>query len=86
MPTADDDRRLRTLAFAALPSAWAGLSDDARQDVIDLLSTYDYPLAFDYLLGSPAIDAAAATAIRAQHPAAPGQHCRCRVPPALALE
>lgn len=62
---------MRDLAFAALPSAWAGLDADARQDLVDLLSTYDYQLAFDYLLGSPTIDAQAATAIGAVHPAYP---------------
>lgn len=65
MAAADDDRRMRDLAFAALPSAWIGLSTDARQDVIDLLSTYDYALAFDYLVGSPTVDAGAAASITA---------------------
>lgn len=68
MSSVDDDRRMRDLAFAALPSAWTGLSTDARQDVIDLLSTYDYPLAFDYLIGSPTIDAESAAAISAERP------------------
>jgi hypothetical protein len=63
--TADDDQRMRDLAFAALPSAWNGLNTDAQQDVIDLLSTYDYALAFDYLVGSPTVDAGVAAAMTA---------------------
>ena len=59
---------MRDAAYAAIPSAWPGLSDDNRADVIDLLSTFDYPLAFDYLLTSVTIDSDAADRIRAADP------------------
>lgn len=65
MAARDDDRRMRDLAFAALPTAWVGLDVDARQDLVDLLSTFDYQIAFDYLVGSPTVDAEAAAAIKA---------------------
>jgi hypothetical protein len=52
------------LAYDAITSAWPGLDGDARQDVIDLLSTFDFGLAFQYLLKSPTIDVDVASRIR----------------------
>ena len=52
------------LAYDAIPSAWAGLSFDRRQDVIDLLSTYDFGIAFTVLLKSTTIDPVIADRIR----------------------
>lgn len=60
----DDQARLRDLAFSAVPSAWVSLGDDAREDVIDLLSTYDNRLALRYLIDSPSLDPAIAKDIR----------------------
>ncbi|MGB3484632.1 MAG: hypothetical protein WBB07_20745 [Mycobacterium sp.] len=54
--TRPDDRALRDLAFTAIPSAWIGLTDAAREEVIDLLSTYDNRLALRYLIDSPSLD------------------------------
>ena len=54
----------QVLAYDAITSAWAGLSFDDRQDVIDTLYTYDIDLAFKYLLGSPTLDPLVADRIR----------------------
>ena len=48
----DRDQRMRDLAFAAIPSAWAGLPRDRQEDVIDLLQTYDHVLALKVLAQS----------------------------------
>lgn len=45
---------MRDLAFAAIPSAWPGLSRDLQEDVIDLLQTYDHVLALKVLAQSDA--------------------------------
>ena len=54
----------QVLAYDAISSAWAGLSFDDRQDVIDTLYTYDLDLAFKYLLGSSSLDPKIADRIR----------------------
>ncbi|KAA1430968.1 MULTISPECIES: hypothetical protein [Mycolicibacter] len=56
----------QVLAYDAISSAWDGLGIDRRQDVIDLLSTYDFDLAFTVLLKSPTIDPDIAARIRAR--------------------
>ncbi|WP_163805412.1 hypothetical protein [Mycolicibacterium anyangense] len=62
----DDDNRRRDLAFEAIPSAWPGLSRSSREDVIDLLSTYDHVLALKCLVDSTSLDSTIADAIRAE--------------------
>lgn len=59
--TQDDDQ---ALAYDAIPSAWPGLSFDRRQDVIDLLSTYSFDIAFNVLLKSSSLDPKIADLIR----------------------
>lgn len=62
----DQQRADQALAFDAIASAWAGLSQDDRQDVIDLCSTYDFDIAFRYLLGSSTLDPKVADRIRSR--------------------
>lgn len=56
----------QVLAYDAIPSAWAGLSHDRRQDVIDLCSTYDFGIAFKVLLKSTTLDPDIAARIRSR--------------------
>ena len=60
----DADDRMRDLAFSAIPSAWIAMTTSDRDDIIDLLSTYDHVLALRYLVDSASIDPAIADAIR----------------------
>lgn len=64
MSTASFTERDQRLAYDAIPSAWPGLNFDDRQDVIDLCSTYDFDLAFRYLLKSSTIDPKIAARLR----------------------
>lgn len=57
-------RRDQRLAYDAVASAWPGLSFDDRQDLVDVMSTYDFDIAFDILLKSSTIDADIADRIR----------------------
>lgn len=50
-----DSHSLRKLALNAISSAWPGLDDDLREDVIDLLSTYDHVIALEQLAKSPSL-------------------------------
>ena len=61
----DADQRMRDLAFSAIPSAWAAMNRSDRDNIIDLLSTYDHVLALQYLVDSASIDPIIAEAIRA---------------------
>ncbi len=62
--TVQPDDQLRALAFDAIASAWAALDAGDRENIIDLLSTYDNKLALQYLLDSDSIDPAVAGQIR----------------------
>lgn len=55
---------MRDLAFSAIPSAWVAMDGQDRDNVIDLLSTYDHVLALKYLMDSTSVDPAIASAIQ----------------------
>ncbi len=61
----DADQKQRDLALSAIPSAWASLDGAKRDDIIDLLSTFDHVLALRCLVQARSLDAAIASQIRA---------------------